>query len=209
MEEIVRLTRTETAAGRPFTDPARTAEDLASIGVMAAQLRGLLRQALPAGPRPLVVETLEPDGRQHRVVLCDEGRLRGAPEPGFVGFFATKRPGLDHAPLTLTDDELIRELPDHPGILSYGSLELADGNWGNLIVINPPDAKEQWRTGAKHAWAARELAPRHYAVLRLHNGRLPGGILSGRDPVLDRTRYWDFREPVVWQAERALSSASG
>ncbi len=203
MEEIVRLTRSETAGGRPFTDPARTAEDLASIHVMAARLRGLLRQALPGEARPLVVQTPEPDGRQHRVVLCDEWRLRAALEPSFVGFFALKRRGIDPSPLTLTDDELVRELPDHPGILSYGSLELADGNWGNLIVVDPPDAKEHWRTSVKHAWAARELAPRHYAVLRLHNGRFPGGILSGGDPVLDRTRYWDFQGPVAWQAERA------
>src|SRR5262245_40429753 len=208
MEDIVRLTPSEVIAGRPFTDPARTAEDLASIHVMAARLRELLRQPLPVGPRPLVTEAPEPDGRQHRVVLCDEERLRTAPEPGFVGFFATKRPGLDHAPLTLTDDELIRELPAHPGILSYGSLELADGNWGNLILVDPPDAREQWRTGAKHAWAARELAPRHYTVLRLHNGRFPGGILAGGSPVLDRTRYWDFRDPVAWQAERVLAPGS-
>jgi hypothetical protein len=208
MEEIVRLTRSETIGGRSFTDPARTAEDLASIHVMAARLRGLLRQALPAEARPLVVQMPEPDGRQHRVVLCDERRLRAAPEPSFVGFFATKRPGIDPSPLTLTDDELVRELPAHSGILSYGSLELADGNWGNLIVVDPPDAKEHWRTSAKHTWAARELAPRHYAVLRLHNGRFPGGILSGGDPVLDRTRYWDFQGPVAWQADRPLTSAS-
>ncbi len=204
---MVRLTRSETAGGRPFTDPARTVEDLAVIHAMAARLRGLLRQALPAHPRPLVSETPEPDGRQHRVVLCDERPLRAAAELSFVGFFAKKRPGIDPSPLTVADDELIRELPSHPGILSYSSLELADGNWSNLIVVDPPEAREHWRTSAKHAWAARELAPRHYAVLRLHTGRFSGGLLSGRDPVLDRTRYWDFQGPSPWQAERDLTSA--
>ena len=99
--------------------------------------------------------------------------------------------------------ELSEELPGHPGIVSYSSLELPDGNWGNLIVLDPPEAGEHWRTSAKHAWAASELAPRHYTVVRLHNGRFPGGLRSGHDPVVTRTRYYDFQDAVPWRAERA------
>jgi hypothetical protein len=32
----------------------------------------------------------------------------------------------------------------------------------------------------------------------------PGGLLSGADPVLVRTRYHDFRGPAPWRAERRL-----
>jgi hypothetical protein len=198
MNEYVRLEPTERVSGREFTDPARTVADLAAIRTMAARLRGLLEE--PAGVR--IVEGREPDGWQHRVVLGTADRLGAIRDLGFVGFFAVKRTGLDHAALTRTDDELIEELPGHPGILSYSSLEFPDGNWGNLIVLDPPEAGDHWRTSARHAWAAAELAPRHYTVVRLHNGRFPGGLRSGRDPVVTRTRYHDFRGPEVWRAER-------
>jgi YD repeat-containing protein len=199
MDEYVRLQPDERVPGRAFADPAQSAADLAALRTMAARLRRLLEE--PAAGR--IVEDREPDGRQHRVVLGAADRLGAVRDLGLVGFFAVKRVGLDHAALTRTDDELIEELPGHPGILSYSSLELADGNWGNLIVLDPPEAGERWRTSGKHAWAASELAPRHYTVVRLHNGRLPGGLRSGRDPVLTRTRYHDFRGPAPWRAERA------
>ena len=104
-----------------------------------------------------ILESREPSGRQHRVVLGAGDRLGVGRDLGFVGFFAVKRVGMDHAPLTRTDDELIDEPPGHPGILSYSSLELADGNWGNLILLDPPEAGEHWRTSARHARAASEL----------------------------------------------------
>ena len=209
MDELVRLGASGLVVGRPFTHPARTAEDLVAVRTMADRLRRLLAEpaAVPDHPRPLGLDGREPDGRQHRVVLGDVRRLGAGRDLGFVGFFATKRPGLDHAPLTATDDELIREFPAHPGILSYSSLEAADGNWGNLIVLDPPEAKEHWRTSETHAWTARELAPRHYTVIRLHDGVFPGGLRSGRDPVIARTRYYDFQASAPWRAERDLPPA--
>ena len=209
MDEYVSLKPSEIPQGRAFTDPRHSAEDLAALRVMAARVRGLATDpsALPDGPRPLVVEALEVSGRRHRVVLCDAGRLRAARDLAFVGFFALKRPDVDPSPLTVMDDELIREFPRHPGILSYSSLELHDGNWANLILVDPPEAKDHWRESARHAYAAQELAPRHYAAVRLHNGVFPGGLLSGRDAVLVRTKYYDFRGAAPWQAERALRPA--
>jgi hypothetical protein len=204
MEEWLRLGPSERVPGRPFTDPAHTAADLAAIRTMAARLRALLEEPMDAR----IIDGREPDGRQHRVVLGAADRLGAGRDLEFVGFFALKRAGLDHAALTRTDDELIEELPGHPGILSYSSLEFPDGNWGNLIVLDPPEAGEHWRTSAKHAWAASELAPRHYTVVRLHNGRLPDGLRSGRDPVLTRTRYHDFRGPTPWRAVRVLRPES-
>jgi hypothetical protein len=199
MDEYVHLQPDERVPGRAFADPVHTVADLAALRIMAARLRTLIDQPI----RPRIIEGREPDGRQHRVVLGTADRLGIARDLGLVGFFAVKRPGLDHAALTRTDDELIEELPGHPGIVSYSSLEFPDGNWGNLIVLDPPEAGEHWRTSAKHAWAASELAPRHYTVVRLHNGRFPGGLRSGRDPSLRRTRYHDFRGPTAWRAERA------
>lgn len=207
MDEPIRLGVTERVAGRPFTDPDANVEDLAALRAMAEGLRTLLARRLPGVPRPLALEAPAPPGREHRAIVCDDGRLRAPRDLAFVGFFAKRRPGLDYAPLTQADDELILELPRHPGILSYSSLELADGNWGNLIVVDPPEAREQWREGEKHAYAVREIAPRYYAVVRLHNGLFPRGLLSGRDPILVRTKYYDFQGPEPWRAERELEPA--
>lgn len=206
MDEYLRLGTSDVAAERPFTHPARTAEDLVSIQRMLAALRRALAvpSALPARPRPLVLSAPDPSGRQHRVIICDDRRLRARRDLALVGFFALKRPGLDASPLTAMDDELIREFPAHPGILSYSSLELADANWGNLIALDPPDARERWRESEKHAYAARELAPQHYMVVRLHNLALPGGLPSRRNPALVRTTYYDYQGHQPWRAKREL-----
>ncbi len=206
MDVDLRLDATDVVEGRPFTDPGHNAADLAAIRTMAAALRRALAPSpdLPASPRPLVLALPGPEGRQHRAIVSADAALRRPVDLAFVGFFAQRRPGLDYTVLTATDDELILELPAHPGILSYSSLELPDGNWANLILVDPPEAAEHWRTSAKHAYATRELAPRFYAVIRLHAGVLPGGLLSGHEPVLVRTRYYDFQGAAAWRAERAL-----
>ncbi len=208
MDDYVRLSASEIAEGRPFTRPDHTADDLESIYVMLAALRRAPREPQPSPhrPRPLVLNVPEPSGCQHRTIICDDRRLRLERELNLVGFFARKRVDRDCSPLTAMDDELILEFPDHPGILSYSSLELADGNWGNLIALDSPDARDHWRMSEKHAYAARELAPRYYTVVRLHNLVLPGGLDSARDPILVLTKYYDFQGQDPWRAERELPS---
>ena len=200
MNECERLTSTETAAGRGFTDPARTAHDLAALGIMLATLRRVV--GAPDGPRPLVVEAREADGRQHRTIVCDDRRLRDGRDVAWVGFFAAKRRDVDATPLAVRDAELVPEFPAHPGVLSYSSIEVGDGDWGNLILLDGDAAREHWGSGDRHAHAVRELSPRHYADVRLHLGVLPGGVGAGRAPVLRRTRYLDYRDGVTWRAER-------
>jgi hypothetical protein len=90
-------------------------------------------------------------------------------------------------------------------VLSYSSLELDGGDWGNLILLDGDAARQRWRDGERHAYAARELAPRHYTSVRLHQGILTGGVDAGRDPILRRTRYYDYQAAVTWCAERELS----
>lgn len=169
---------------------------------MAATLRRTLDDRSVAA-RPLILEAGD-ETHPHRVIVCDATALRKASFPSFVGFFAIKRLGLDHAPLTQVDDQLVTELPHHPGILSYSSIALADGNWGNLIILRSSADGERWRDGERHAWAARELAPAHYSSVRLHDGQFAGGLRSGREPVLLHTRYWDYEASPAWRAERVL-----
>jgi hypothetical protein len=207
VDDCVRLARQEIAAGRGFTDPVQTTGDLAAVGLMLDQIRRRVASAptQPAGPWPFVFEGREACGRAHRTIVCDERRLGDGRDLAWVGFFAVKRRDVDPAPLTVRDDELIREFPDHPGILSYSSLELGDGDWGNLILLAGDEAREHWRVSERHATAARELAPRHYTDVRLHQGVLPGGVRTGREPLLRRTKYYDYRDGVTWRAEREWS----
>ena len=134
--------------------------------------------------------------------MCDPGRLGDGRDLAWVGFFAVKRRDRDSAPLTAMDDELIGEFPAHPGVLSYSSLELYDGDWGNLILLEGTGRASAGASGERHAHAARELAPRHYTDVRLHQGILPGGVGAGGEPILRRTRYYDYRAAVTWRAER-------
>lgn len=204
MDDCVRLAPRETAAGHGFTDPAQTTRDLATVRVMLAEVRrqGAGEATRPARSEPLVFEGREADGRMHRAIVCDARRLCDGRDLSWIGFFGVKRGDVDPTPLTVRDEELIREFPDHPDILSYSSLELADGNWGNLILIDGDEARERWRVSERHTDASRVLAPRHYTDVRLHQGVLPGGACGGQEPVLRRTRYYDYRDGVTWRAER-------
>ena len=206
VDECVRLGPWETAPGRDFTDPAQVSQDLKAVGVMLAAIRRALAAGAgrPEGPRSLVLALPGVEGRAHRALVCDARRLDDGRDLAWVGFFAVKRRDRDPAPLTAMDDELIGEFPAHPGVLSYSSLELDGGDWGNLILLDGDAARERWRDGERHAYAARELAPRHYTDVRLHQGVLPGGVGAGREPVLRRTRYYDYRAAVTWRAEREL-----
>jgi len=207
VDEPIRLGASDVPEGRPFAHPDRTADDLVSILGMARTLRRILAwpSTSPAHPSPYTLEVGN-EVAPHRVIICDDAALRTESAPPFVGFFALKRPGLDNAPLTEVDDQLVLEFPRHPGILSYSSIALPDGNWGNLIVLRSVADGERWREGERHAWAARELAPAHYSSVRLHSGRFPGGLLSGLEPVLLRTRYFDYRVSSPWRAERVLGA---
>jgi hypothetical protein len=204
LEDSVRLMPRETAAGRGFSDPDETTPDLAAASRMLAEIRHQVGRgaSVPARARPLVQERREANGRLHRAILFDPRRLGDGRDLVWVGFFGVKRQGVDTAPLTAMDDELVRELPTHQDILSYSSLELDDGNWGNLIILDGDAARETWRTGARHSEAVRELAPRVYIHVRLHQGVLPGGATAGRALALRRTKYFDYRDSITWRAER-------
>ena len=206
MDDDIRLKPSALVADRPFTHPERSAEDAAILGRMVDRVRLILRpsEGNAEFPRPFIFESHEAGERARglRIIITRPEALLGNDDLTVVGFFGQKRPGAEAARLTAVDDELIGEFPQHPGVLSYCSLELEEGNWGNLVLLNPPEAREHWKTSARHAYAARELAPGYYTVIRLHNAVLPGGVLSGHGLILQRTKYYDFQGPTPWYAIR-------
>jgi hypothetical protein len=206
MDSFIPLAYDELVSDRPFTDPAQNAEDLGLIRAILAVVRTVLRQPLewPEPPAPLVLRRVGEQDRLVRLVFCRQAALNAAEDLYLVGFFGQKRLEKDRTLINAVDEDLIHEFSLHPGILSYSSFELSDGNYANLVLIRPESARDHWRTSAKHTYAAHELAPEYYTCVRLHNGLLPGGLWSGGEPRLVRTKYYDFSGLQSWLAVREL-----
>ncbi len=203
---VIELGATERVAERPFTDVAHNAQDILSMQRIMASLSLLVSQPLvwPEAGQPLVVQG-DSAGGVVRVVVCNRAALMTNDPVFAVGFFGHRRAGLDLTHLNAVDDDLIHEFHLHPGVLSYSSFELEDGNYVNLVLLQGQAATDHWRTGSRHAYAARELAPEFYACIRLQNAVLPHGLSRPEDVALTTTKYYDFQQETPWKALRAPS----
>jgi len=202
----VRLGPLDAVADRPFTAPEHSHSDLAILERMRARLRDTLAPSdvnvdRSAQSEVHVQYVHEEHERMHRMVICDRAALATAPALAVVGFFGEQRGKANPALLPDIDTELIQEFLQHRDVLSYSSLELPDGNWGNLIILQHIEGIAHWRSSQRHAYAARELAPQYYARIRLHNGVLLEGLASTH-LILTSTKYYDFESGGLWRAIR-------
>ena len=199
----------QSVARRPFTSPALYPRDLAILGYMLEDLRSILSR-MHAGNLTIVpyrpIEWVVQDFKR-RIVVCDAMSLHNRRSAQLVGFFGERRIDRDGAPLEEANFEIVLEFQKYPGILSYSSMELADGNWANLVLHNVAEDRETWRASEAHARAARELSPVYYQTVRIHNGVLPDGVMGNRSIVVERTKYWDFGSTRIWHAVRDLTSS--
>ncbi len=209
MDEMFVLDPAESVPERPFADPENSERDAGILRGILGRLRQVIRDksAWADARTPVVLFPSEPDGRSHRVALARPNLLENSSDLTLVGFFGQKRPGAALSILEGMDQELLRNLLLHPGVLSYSTLQLEGGDFGNMVVMAYPEAIDSWRTNPKHGYAVSILSPRYYASIRLHNFSLPGGLHSGLDPVLLRTKYFDYRNGQTWQAIRDLSAS--
>jgi hypothetical protein len=198
MNEWIALSSSDQLADRPFTDPAYTAHDQAIMSFTLDQLRILASQA-PSTPQPQWVEVAQ---RRHRFIIIDHRALVTLPLLTLVGFFGQRRRDADATPVNHVDGELVVELTEHAGLLSYCTLFLDNGDYGNVVVFASEAAKLHWSTGERHAYAVRTLSPKYYESVRLHNGYVAGGLLSGTLPVIERTKYLDYRGMLPWRGVR-------
>jgi hypothetical protein len=206
MSNIIRLGPSDAVANRPFTAPEHSHADFGILERMRARLLFLLATWDAAAGRPDQSEihvqyVHEEHERLHRVVILDRAALLSNPDLAVVGFFGHRRGDANPALLQDIDTELIQEFLYHRYVLSYSSLELPDGNWANLVILQHIDGIQHWRLSQKHAYAARELAPLYYTGIRLHNGRLPAGLASPTIAI-SSTKYYDFSGDGLWQAIR-------
>lgn len=207
MNRYVELAPAELVESRPFAHVKHNRDDIAALVIMAAHLRQFLQDSEAAGGLvPSQAYWLDStDGRRLRVVASQPDILRGDRDLPLVGFFGHRRPDVPpevDVDKDAIDMDLIAEFPQHPGVLAYCSIALDNADFGNLVLMDQPETKEEWSTSARHAFASRVIAPQYYTGVRLHNGLLPGGIFSGRAPVLLRTKYYDFSDDWHWTAVR-------
>jgi hypothetical protein len=163
------------------------------LRVMQARLYAHIFQATSVPVQlPYTLYLPEPDGRQHRVVVLNESTLRIGGQLPFVGFFGRKRASVDASLLDALDAELIEELRLNPHMLSYSSLELPDGSWGNLVIMGSPQGAVDWAGSARHAYAAYSIAPACYLTIRLHSGVMTLSGLAHDDLQIRRTKHFDY-----------------
>lgn len=112
-----------------------------------------------------------------------------------VGFFGQRNWQCSNSVVTAIDKmdvELVQGLFRFAYAVSYSSMKLPDGNWGNLIVLKDFEGITKWRKVQPHPYAANVLSPYFYDSVRLHWGTVSHGLIS---PItLIDLKLYDFRD---------------
>ena len=135
-------------------------------------------------------------GRTHRIVIYHARDLSPGQDLPFVGFISGRRrtaPPAIGSEIEQLDRQLVAELANAPGVLSYSSLQLHSGNWYNLAIFRDAGGKTIFHRMDTHTYAAHEIAPRYYDWIRLHHGIIVGTLADGVLR-LQYTRYITFDE---------------
>lgn len=206
MSKAVILGPGDVVPGRPFTAVEMTPLDLGILHGILADVRSVVVEVEEG------VRELEPyqklawkvGGLTHRLLVCDQDRLRSHPGLCVVGFFGEKRPDKDGWALEEANSRIVGEFHKYPGILAYASVEMAGGKWANMVLHDDPVDVQFWRTSEMHARAVETLSPQHYYNVRLHNGRLTAGVFDRPRIEIQRTKYFDYTGDEAWRAEREM-----
>jgi hypothetical protein len=189
----------QAVAGRPFTDPAATAEDCSILAVLQATLK----RAAGGDRRPGARSFADEVGRHH-VVVPDWTALATARPAAMVGFFGQARDDVDHAAIIALEHDIVGRATSFSGLLAYHNAQLASGQWGNLVVFRSPAGTAAMTADPVHT-AAVARTPQHYRSLRLHRGVLADGCLGAAQAHVEETLYLDFGETPTWRALRAYA----
>jgi hypothetical protein len=196
------LAAQERLPARPFTDPERT---LADASVMDRMLQRLRREARSWPSWRASADLLKHTrpGCRHWLVVPNAPALAGAHDVTAVGFFGDLRSGMNHAAIYQLEADVVARLGRYAGVglLGYYDAELAPAVHGNLVLFGTNEVPAEWHTDRVHA-AAVAIAPRHYRVVRLHRGMIPGALLGRGHLVIQRTRYFDFGQQPAWHGLR-------
>jgi hypothetical protein len=206
MADEIELGPEEEVPGRPFTDPSHTHREQEALRLLLAHERERAR-AWCVEPsesrRDVVIKETDAAGLRHLLVVPETDALIQARDLVVVGFFGRPREDADTPLLFELEERLVASMSEYAarGLLSYYDLELVKGAYGNLILFDRPQGPTGWGENPIHREAV-EISPSNYHEIRLHQGRLPGGILEDGELRLTRTRYIDYRGAEIWRAVR-------
>lgn len=209
MADEIELGPDEEIPGRPFTDPSHTRRDEKALRMLLAHERERAR-AWGGEPsesrRNVIIRETDAAGLRHLLVVPQTHALIRARDLLVVGFFGRPREDAQTTLLFELEERLVASMSTYAahGLLSYYDLELVKGAYGNLILFDRPDGPTRWGENPVHREAV-EISPRNYHEIRLHQGRLPGGILEDGELRLTRTRYIDYGGVEVWRAVRRFA----
>lgn len=172
--------------------------DLVVLKYMARRLSLVMQRPDVPGMRregqTLFYQARERRGRIHRIVIYHHRELLLNRPLFFVGFISQKRRDLSPPVLEeieRADRSMLNELSHVPDMVSYSSLELAYGDWCNLVLMSDISAKGHIKRTGTHNYAVHSLSHQYYNWIRLHNGVL----LEGLDPMemyIQKTKYYTF-----------------
>ncbi len=206
MADEIELGPEEEVPGRPFADPSHTRREEEALRMLLTHERERAR-AWCVEPsesrRNVIIRETDAVGLRHLLVVPETNALIEARDLLVVGFFGRPREDAQTTLLFELEERLVASMSTYAahGLLSYYDLELVKGAYGNLILFARPDGPTRWGENPIHREAV-EISPRNYHEIRLHQGRLPGGILDDGELRLERTRYIDYGGPDVWRAVR-------
>lgn len=187
------------ATAQDKSDVRKGLSDIILLRYMARRLHLTLRQFEQSSSlrrtRFQVYKLQERGDRMHRIAIYQAENLRLQSPLSFVGFISARkkqlRPSIVQA-IQQTDKKLVEELAGAPGVLSYSSFELRNGDWCNLVLLSDAGAKMHIKGSETHKYAAYHLAHSYYDWIRLHNGIMPEG-LDHVEMQLLKTRYYTFQ----------------
>jgi len=200
------LSPTENVAAHRIASMSHYPGDIALLNYLLQDLRVLMRRHRKGEIEIEKQQVFQWDvhGLERRTVLCDPERIQEDGDVQIVGFFGDRRENPDYEAVDASEIDLISEFVNYPGILSYSSIELVDHYWANLVVHREPEDREAWRGSEAHKHAVEHVAPNAYHAVRIHNGRIPDGVLSSQTVVIESTKYWDYDSGDGWHAVREL-----
>ena len=204
MTLTVHLAPNEIVEGRPFTHPAHTLTDASILRYMIDRLCLALEAASINAAQPFYLT--ESDGRPHRLVAIQPRHLIMADNFAAVGFFGQKRGDVPYSYVETLDEVLLTELSNHVGMLSYCSLRLPQGDYGNLAMFATLDDISNWSRSPNHARAV-DMSPGYYTSVRIYNGTLPGGVRDSKTLHLSKAKYFDYQSNPPWRASRDIQEA--
>ena len=199
----ISLGQLELITEKPFTHTDHIVKDREILVHMAKQVGTVLENNLDSLGERETIFIDEPDKRYHRFFVPRPNIMAGAKDIYLVGFFSHKQAGAAPDHFGNLDDQLIEQLPTFQEILSYSTMALPDGDFGNLVLLLDEEVKLRWMHGEIHSRAV-SLSPAYYQYVRINNGVLPEGVIQPDLLEITRVKYYDFEQDPPWKAVREL-----